>query len=190
MIMANLEEWQILENDIDWYCLVNGRPTHIASMGGMIPEQFRDSEQLWSNQTTVAKIEPFAEVRLNFDAIQNQVSNGYEYLQDQGIRSAVENANREHPGFVFLRSAVENANREHPGFVFLEGDDLAVRLFASTFVEKARRGFRSFARLEGEKGNVYVLIAEPAKPADYYKGTLHLKALECKLDDKGARIII
>ena len=163
--MANLEEWQILENDIDWYCLVNGRPTHIASMGGMIPEQFRDSEQLWSNQTTVAKIEPFAEVRLNFDAIQNQVSNGYEYLQDQGIRSAV-----------------ENANREHPGFVFLEGYDLAVRLFASTFVEKARRGFRSFARLEGQKGNVYVLIAEPAKPTDYYKGKLNLAPLECKTD--------
>ena len=171
--MANLEEWQILENDIDWYCLVNGRPTHIASMGGMIPEQFRDSEQLWSNQTTVAKIEPFAEIRLNFDAIQNQVSNGYEYLQDQGIRSAV-----------------ENANREHPGFVLLEGDDLAVRLFASTFVEKARRGFRSFARLEGQKGNVYVLIAEPAKPTDYYKGKLKLETLGCKLENKGARIII
>ena len=171
--MANLEEWQILENDIDWYCLVNGRPAHIASMGGMIPEQFRDSEQLWSNQTTVAKIEPFAEIRLNLDAIKNQVSNGYDYLQDQGIRSAV-----------------ENANREHPGFVFLEGYDLAVRLFASTFVEKARRGFRSFARLEGQKGNVYVLIAEPAKPTDYYKGKLKLETLGCKLENKGARIII
>lgn len=106
----------------------------------MIPEQFRDSEQLWLNQTTVAKIEPFAEIRLNLEAIQNQVSNGYDYLQEQGIRLAV-----------------ENANREHLGFIFLEGYDLTVRLFASTFVEKARRGFRSFARLEGQKGNVYVM---------------------------------
>ena len=171
--MANLEEWQILENDIDWYCLVNGRPAHIASMGGMIPEQFRDSEQLWSNQTTVAKIEPFAEVRLNIEVIESQVAKGYEYLQDQSIRMAV-----------------ENANMHHPGFVFLEGHELAVRLFASTFVEKARRGFRSFARLEGEKGHVYVLIAEPAKPADYFKGKLLLKSVECKLEDKGARIII
>lgn len=171
--MANLEEWQIKEHDIDWYCLVNGHPTHIASMGGMIPEQFRDSEQLWLNQTTVAKIEPFAEIRLNLEAIKNQVSNGYDYLQEQGIRLAV-----------------ENANREHLGFVFLEGYDLAVRLFASTFVEKARRGFRSFARLEGQKGNVYVLIAEPAKPTDYYKGELKLETLGCKLENKGERILI
>ena len=173
MIMANLEEWQIEENDIDWYCIVNGRPTHIASMGGMIPEQFRDSEQLWSNQTAVAQIEPYAEVRLNLKAIESQVANGYDYLQDKSIRSAV-----------------ENANRNHPGFLFLEGYDLAVRLFASTFVEKARRGFRSFARLEGEKGNVYVLIAEPAKPTDYYMGKLKLETLGCKLENKGARITI
>ena len=171
--MAGLTERQVKELDIDWYCLVNGYPTHIGSMGGMIPELFRDSEQLWSNQTTVAKIEPYAEVRLNIEVIQIQVANGYDYLQDQSIRRAV-----------------EKANKNRPGFMFLEGYDLAVRLFASTFVKKARRGFRSFSRLEGEKGNVYVLIAEPAKPADYYKGTLHLKALECKLDDKGARIII
>lgn len=171
--MANLKEWQIIENDIDWYCLVNGHPAHIASMGGMIPEQFRDSEQLWSNQTTVAQIEPFAEVRLNVEAIYSQVVNGYDYLQDQSIRMAV-----------------ENANRNHPGFVFLEGYALAVRLFASTFVEKARRGFRSFARLGGQKGNVYVLIAEPAKPTDYYKGKLKLETLGCKLENKGARIII
>lgn len=171
--MANLEEWQILENDIDWYCLVNGRPAHIASMGGMIPEQFRDSEQLWSNQTTVAKIEPFAEVRLNIEVIESQVAKGYEYLQDQSIRMAV-----------------ENANMHHPGFVFLEGYELAVRLFASTFVEKARRGFRSFARLEGEKGNVYVLIAEPAISTDYYKGKLRLESVECRLDDNAARIVI
>lgn len=171
--MANLEEWQILENDIDWYCLVNGRPAHIASMGGMIPEQFRDSEQLWSNQTTVAQIEPFAEVRLNVEAIHSQVVNGYDYLQDQS-----------------MRRAVENANKNHPGFMFLEGYDLAVRLFASTFVEKARRGFRSFARLEGEKGNVYVLIAEPAKSTDYYKGKLRLESVECRLDENAARIVI
>lgn len=171
--MANLEEWQIIEHDIDWYCLVNGQPTHIASMGGMIPEQFRDSEQLWLNQTTVAKIEPFVEVHLNIKVIESQVAKGYEYLQDQS-----------------MRRAVENANRNHPGFLFLEGFDLAIRLFASTFVEKARRGFRSYARLEGEEGNVYVLIAEPAKPTDCYKGELHLDALECKADDKCERIVI
>ncbi len=57
-------------------------------------------------------------------------------------------------------------------------------------MEKARRGFRSFARLEGQKGNVYVLIAEPAKPTDYYKGKLKLETLGCKLENKGARIII
>lgn len=171
--MANLKEWQIKENDIDWYCLVNGHPTHIASMGGMLPDQFRDSEQLSSNQITVAQIEPYADVKLNIEAIRSQVGQGYEYLHDQNIREAV-----------------ENAFRNHPGFVYLKKHKLAVRLFASTFVEKARRGFRSFARLEGEEDNVYVLIAEPVTPTDYYSDNLKLEPLECELKDNGKRIVI
>lgn len=171
--MSQLSERQVKELDIDWYCLVNGAPTHIASMGGMIPAQFRDREKLRKQQDVVALLVPAMDVNLNIEFIQNQISEGYEYLQDESIREAVEIANENHPGFQYLRDY-----------------DLPVRLFASTFVEKARRGFRSFARREGVEGNEYVLVAEPANAVGNIEGLPQLEALECELRNGGATIII
>ena len=162
--MGLMTEWQVKEQDIDWYCLVNGRLTHIASMGGTIPERFRDREKLRIAQAIVAGMEPFAEVILNENNIQSQVEKGYEYLQNDMIRQAVEDTNRNHPGFAYLRNY-----------------DLPIRLFAATFVEKARRGFRSFARREDGEGNEYILIAEPANYVDYKRGELHFEELNCEL---------
>ena len=98
--MAELSEREIKELDIDWYCLVNGVPTHIASMGGMIPQSFREREQLRIIQDSVAQIEPFSDVRLNNENIQLQIAKGYEYLQDGMISNAVESANRNNPGLL------------------------------------------------------------------------------------------
>lgn len=65
----------------------------------------------------------------------------------------------------------------------------AVSLFASTFVEKVRRGFRSFARREGAEGNEYVLVAELANPVDNIEGLPQLEALECEIKNEGSTII-
>ena len=170
--MSQFSERQIKGMDIDWYCLVNGVPTHIASMGGGMPVQFRERENLRLLQDAVAVMEPFAEARLNIEFIHNQTAEGYDYLQDEMIREEVENANRNHSGFQYLRNY-----------------DLAVRLFASTFVEKARRGFRSFARREGAEGNEYVLVAKPANPVDIIEGLPQLEALECEIRNEGSTII-
>lgn len=172
MIMSQLSERQVKEMDIDWYCLVNGVPTHIASMGGRIPVQFREREKLRLLQDAVAFMEPFTEARLNIELIHSQTVEGYDYLQDETIREAVENANGNHPGFQYLRDY-----------------DIAVRLFASTFVEKARRGFRSFAKREGAEGNEYVLVAEPANPVENIEGLPQLEALECEIRNEGSTII-
>lgn len=166
--MDELTEWQIKESDIDWYCLVKGRPTHIASMGGMIPEQFRDRENLRMLQDAVAMMEPFTEATLNKDSILTQTKKGYEYLEE-GI----------------IREAVEEANNNNPGFQYLEGEELEVRLFASTFAEKARRGFFSYARREGVEGNEYILIAEPERPVDYKAKEYQLMELVCDVNDEG-----
>ena len=170
--MAELTERHIKETDIDWYCLVKGRPTHIASMGGMIPKSFRDREKLRTLQDAVAGIEPFSEVRLNIENIQSQIEKGYDYLQDE-----------------MIRRALEEVNAKNSGFMYLEGQTLAIRLFASTFVEKARRGFRSFARREGTDGNEYILIAEPANPVEYKSGVFQLAELECEVKNEGGSIV-
>lgn len=166
--MAELTERQIKEQDIDWYCLINGRPAHIASMGGMIPKKYRDRAVLRLQQHAVALIDPFAEVRLNDAVILTQVAKGYEYLQD-----------------AMIRDAIIEANKSNPGFVYLKDYELAIRLFASTFVEKARRGFRSFVRREGAEGNDYVLIAEPLNPIKYEGGKFQLVELECEKEADG-----
>ena len=158
--------------DIDWYCLVNGIPVHIASMGGMIPARFRDREKLRMQQDVVALLVPAMDVRLNIEFIQNQIAEGYDYLQDQ-----------------MIREAVKDANENHPGFQYLHDYDLPVRLFAFTFVEKARRGFRSFARREGAEGNEYVLIAEPVNPVGNLDDLPQLEALECEIGNDGTTVI-
>jgi predicted hydrolase (HD superfamily) len=83
--MDELSERQIKELDIDWYCLIQGKPVHIASSGGMIPEQFRDLKELRFKQDRVANMEPIAEAKLNIENIQTQIQEGYEYLQDEMI---------------------------------------------------------------------------------------------------------
>ncbi len=163
--MDELSERQIKELDIDWYCLIQGKPVHIASSGGMIPEQFRDLKELRFKQDRVANMEPIAEAKLNIENIQTQIQEGYEYLQDEMISAAIVDANRTNPGFVYLRDY-----------------ELPVRLFASTFVEKARKGFRSYIRKEGVEGkDEYILIAEPTKPFRFENNQLGLKELECKM---------
>lgn len=159
--------------DIDWYCLVKGVPTHIASMGGSIPAKFRDREKLRRHQDIVANLIPFAEVKLNMEVIGSLTTKGYEYLQDQ-----------------MISSAIEEATRNHPGFVYLQDFELPIRLFAATFVEKARRGFRSFARKEDAEGNEYVLVAEPTIPIKNGFGEIGLEELECEVRDEGETIVL
>lgn len=170
--MADLSERQIKEQDIDWYCLVNGKPTHIASMGGMIPLLFRDREELRGIQDLIATIEPFSDVSLNLNDIESQIAKGYDYLQDQ-----------------MIRAAIEEANENNPGFIYLSRYKLPIRLFASTFAEKARRGFQSYARKESAEGNEYILIAEPSIFYNYRENHLNLQQLDCELTDEGKRII-
>lgn len=171
--MDELSERQIKELDIDWYCLIQGKPIHIASSGGIIPKEFRDLEELRIKQNRVALMEPIAEVTLNIKNIQSQIQEGYEYLQDEMINAAIVDANRNNPGFVYLRDY-----------------ELPVRLFASTFVEKARRGFRSYIRHEGVEGkDEYILIAEPTKPYRFEENQLGLKELKCKMNGDDGFVI-
>lgn len=171
--MAKLSERQIKELDIDWYCLVDGRPTHIASMGGIIPLQFRNRTELRNLQDMIASMPAFTEARLNIDNIESQIADGYDYLKDK-----------------MIGEAVESANKNHPGYVYLSNYKLPIRLYASSFVEKARRGFYSYAKKDGTNENEYILIAKPDTPCKYDDFGLQLKQLECLQSDGGTVMII
>ncbi len=172
--MYQITEEHIKERDIDWFCLINNYPCHIASMGGMIPNRFLDIEKLRYQQNRVARIEPSFEVGLHLNVIQSQVMEGYGYLQDE-----------------MIRDIVVDANRNNPGFKYLNDYSLPIRLYASTFVEMARRGFYSFARIAGNKDNRYALIAEPCNPLNGDElRRLYLDELKYELYDDGDSIII
>ncbi len=119
----------------------------------------------------VAEMEPITDAVLNDANIQIMVADGYEYLQDQ-----------------MISAAVVAANKNDPGFAYLSDSELPIRLFASTFVEKARRGFRSYARKEGVEGNEYILIAEPVGQVEYDWRRLQLETLVCEQSEDGNSI--
>lgn len=171
--MVLLTETYIKERDVDWYCLVDGVPAHFASMGGMIPERFRDKSILRHNQDVVATMSVLCDARLNIENIEQQITDGYDYLENES-----------------LKRLVESYNKNNPGFIYLNEYRLPVRLYASSFVEKARRGFRSYARKEYGNGNEYVLIAEPVSSIDLalcYGDRLHLEELEDNLLNDGIK---
>ena len=155
--MSELTNQEIREHDIDWYCLVNQKPVHIASMGGMIPRSFRDRAKLRKLQRKVAEMKPFTEAILNYDTVNRLITTGYEYLENGDIRQNIVRRNENDPGCMYLRD-----------------EELAIRLFASSFVERARRGFYSFVRDENSVKEEYLLIASPREPINYIERELPL----------------
>lgn len=55
--------------DIDWFCILNGYNVHIASAGGLIPEEVNDREKLRSLQHSVYNA---ADIFADEDIINNE----------------------------------------------------------------------------------------------------------------------
>ena len=45
----------MITHDIDWFCVINGLYVHVASAGGMLPENMRDRDELRLLQHNVSK---------------------------------------------------------------------------------------------------------------------------------------
>ena len=88
--MAQFTERQLKSNDIDWYCLINGNPVHIASMGGLIPSDFRERKELRQIAEFVIQLPYSSEVDLNIDFIREQTQTGYSYLDKNGVSEIAE----------------------------------------------------------------------------------------------------
>lgn len=122
--MRDLRGSEITEFDNDWYCIINNHPVHIASMFGNIPIHFRNLEALRRLQKQIADLQYITMVSLNLNLINNEIIGKYSYLQDRQLRTLVEELNRTNNNVTY------NINWT-----------LEVRLFANTFVDKARKGF-------------------------------------------------
>lgn len=45
----------MINHDIDWFCIINGLYVHVASAGGLLPENMRDRDELRLLQHNVSK---------------------------------------------------------------------------------------------------------------------------------------
>lgn len=126
--------------DIDWYCSINGHPVHIASMGGVIPEPFSERETLRKIEDSVINLPYIAEVKLNHQVVEQETAEGYNYIIENQLSQYIEETLAYLPSF--------NYNRYW---------SLHTRLYVCSFVDKARKGFYSYAKIKEH----YVLIAQP-----------------------------
>lgn len=141
-----MSETEMHGRDNDWYCIINNKPVHIASMGGGIPEKFRDINYLRKIQKSVSLIPRSTDVEPHYQFINSQIEEGYDYLQD-----------------VDVAQIVMKLNQENPCFNLFPDWNLAMKLYACTFLEKAQKGFFSYALIDGET-NRYHLVASPVQP--------------------------
>ena len=143
--MSLLTVRELHELDVDWYCSINGHPVHIASMGGPIPSPFNERRILRGIEDAVVKLPNKAKASLNEKLIKQEIAEGYEYIDE-----------------LQLSDSVEKIFGEIPSFSYNMNWNLKTRLFACSFVDKARKGFYSYGRIGKSSEYKYGLIAKPS----------------------------
>lgn len=156
--MSIITRRELGELDLDWYCIINNRPAHIASMGGPVPESFTERVTLREVEENVARLPFISDVSLNEEFVKKVVSKGYEYVNK-----------------FKLNKFIEETFKEIPSFNYNENWNLPVRMYANSFVDKARKGFYSYARMN--ETNTYVLVASPSSVLNWRDAGLNLKIL-------------
>lgn len=127
--------------DIDWFCVINGTPIHVASGGSHLPSfmKRRTIEKILLDVWTVLKLPIQFDYELNQEYLFNHVVNtGYEYLENDSLFSNMKDIDKS---------------------IFLHEESLTMCLYARSFVEMARRGFYSFDKTENS--SYYHLVARP-----------------------------
>lgn len=161
--MRNLSGTEITECDNDWYCTINNKPVHIASMCGNIPRAFRNISELRSLQESVRLIEHQTEALINQELINAEIEGKYTYLQDRELRELVETLN--------VNDDNVNYNLDWP---------LEVRLYSCSFIDKARKGFYSYARIG--QTNEWFQVAYPNEIINLNEYSLNLRALDIRVN--------
>lgn len=149
--------------DEDWYCKINGKPVHIASMCGYIPTLFRGIDKLRFLQAKIGQLPYTTKAYINQELINQEIEGKYSYLQNQEIVQKLEE--------LLEQDECVNYNRRWP---------LRIRLYASSFIDKARKGFYSYARI-GET-NEWFLVAYPEIEFDWMNSDLQLQNLNLNND--------
>lgn len=129
--------------DTDWYCLINGQPVHIASMGESISWKFRERQVLRALQLYVKNLDAQGGFELCMDNIDILTVGKYDYIEEFGIAVNLEKIYSVVPSFQTL-------DKEIP---------LYVRLYASNNIAHAKKGFYSYVSYMNKQW----LVAKPTQ---------------------------
>lgn len=134
----------IITHDIDWFCIISGKPIHVASAGGNLPKSVKSLKQLHDWQRKVGEIHFRSEVELNRSYISQNI------------------IQKDYNGFDYDYFPQENdfiIELDNYGLNIIEKE------YYNTFVEMAIRGFYSFDRnLHDEDNNTYHIVARTINP--------------------------
>lgn len=149
------EKFQKL-NDIDWFCILDGTPIHVASAGDLLPDMYADYKSVAFMKSILKSILTLPLVfcyKLNDNYLDNHVLNeGYEYLG-------------EHDNPIGQDMDDDWLN------IMTHNEPLPKKLYSTSFVEMARRGFYSFDKTENKEGE-YHLVAYPLN------GTIDVQSID------------
>lgn len=159
--MSKISRRELKEIDFDWYCLINDIPAHFASMGGLVPSIFCERNELRALESSVLQLPYICEIELTEQIVSQEIESGYDYLTDNQLDN--------------FGVFVEDLFAKIPSFNYNKEWNIRKRLYTSSFVDKARRGFYSYARIGNE--NKYALIAKPQKTFDWKSHDLKLRNL-------------
>lgn len=131
-------------NDIDWFCIVDGVPIHVASAGDLLPRMYANESVSFMKSVLnrAMKLPLEFDYKLNDSYLDRNVLNeGYEYLNEQN-------------------NPIGRDMDDDWISIMTHSEPLPKKLYATSFVEMARRGFYSFDKTEGNEGE-YHLVAYP-----------------------------
>lgn len=128
-----------LTKDIDWFCIINGYPVHVASNGGRLPNFIQYHRQLFESQRRASIIPG----NLDFE-----VNRRIEFNRDDEIESLGESFYEYFPEANNLFGDNEFNNTQ--------------KAYYWSFVMMAKKGFYSFDKVKtGEFDTQYRLVAWP-----------------------------
>lgn len=157
--MSLLTEREQKYLDVDWYCVINDVPVHIASMGGKIPEAFCERNDLRLIQDKIVSLPDICDVEIDGQYVQSVVSNGYQYIQRLGMED-------------FIKQSFS----EFTSFTYGDNRSIEERFYTFSFIQKAKKGFYSFARID--ETPTYKMIARPLVAFDWRNSDVGLVAID------------
>lgn len=130
-------------HDIDWFCIINGKPIHVASNGGELPLCF-NKQMIFTQRQYVLDLP---------DIEGNEVS----VIESKYLNDTI---SEKYQYWSRIRENEEVAQ----DFMAIFGEFNSRKLYLRSFIQMAKKGFYSFDRIDNHEGDsgFYQMLLRPS----------------------------